>query len=326
MQIPFPQRLASMQWEPLPLSRLPGVTLWAWYRPQSLPHGVSINVPPQLQAAYPMGLPFTFHDLLMSAGIAFQQFQAVSLYGGPWQPAAVFLGVLNHGVPVVAAGVLAEIRLTVFEHVPPVIPMPPAEFKNEDSAMNLDETVPATSSQMYDRMESSWKKCIQMERQMTGLRQKLSGTLSSLNKLDRELTPEERLAADREDKDNWEDARRWVRDLASKCHREIKQFDIGMTSSAGHRSSIQSFYEEIIEPRRPCDQLEAHRRDFQVYLKGMTCLQRAMVAAASAASQNGLQRSQRVLSTLQKKIQERRRRRREPLGATNMDKSCRKKR
>ena len=40
---------------------------------------------------------------------------------------------------------------------------------------------------------------MQMERQMTVLRKKLASTIKTLGKLDRDLGPDERLAADRED-------------------------------------------------------------------------------------------------------------------------------
>ena len=52
-------------------------------------------------------------------------------------------------------------------------------------------------------------------------------------------------------------------------------------------------------------------------------LQRAMNTAIQAATQNGTARSQRITGTIQRKIQERRRRLREPIGGTNMDRSCR---
>lgn len=318
-----------MQWEPFPIARVPGLMLWAWFRPAHLPSGMTIRIPPEVVVAYPAGMPFTINDVLMSAGVAFNQFQAVSLFGGAWQPFAAFCPYLNHAVPGVAPGFVAEIALSLIEQTPmqaAFVLFPDSASLGDEGDPEFDESQPTTQAQFYDRIESTWKAAIQMERQMTGTRQKLSGLLNSLNKLDRDLTPEERLSADREDKDNWEDARRWARDLAAKCHREIKQFDIGMTSSAGRRNQMAQIYEQVIEPRSPCNELETHHRDFQTYRKDMSSLQRAMTSAVQAASQNGTQRSQRVLSSIQKKIQERRRKMREPVGGTNMDKSCRRKR
>ncbi|MCR9201574.1 MAG: hypothetical protein NXI04_23265 [Planctomycetaceae bacterium] len=309
------------------IPRVPGLTLWAWFRPHQMPSGVRIGIPPEVCQRYPAGLPFTMADLLLSAGIAMPQFQAVSLFGGAWQPAAAFAVYLNQPVPVPAGNARSEIGLLAVEQAPVAggfVSPPMAGFDTTD-AVDPMESAPTTSGQMYDRIETAWKSAIQMERQLAGVRQKLSGMLNSLNKLDRELTPEERLSADREDKDNWEEARRWSRDLAAKCHREIKQFDIGLTSAAGRKNSMQAFYEQVIEPRQPCSELETYRREFETYRKDMVNLQRAMTSAVQAASQNGTQRAQRVLSSIGRKIRERRRRMREPVGGTNMDRSCRRK-
>lgn len=319
-----------MQWELMTIARIPGLSVWSWYRPQHLPSGMTVSIPRDLIQSYPAGLPFTVADLLIAAGIPMPQFQAVSLFGGVWQPAATFAPYLNQAVLVPATAARLEIGLLVLEAamVPTVsvplmsVPGPIQDVADFDAGV---DSATATTGQMYDRIESSWKSAIQMERQLAGVRQKLSGMLNSLNKLDRELTPEERLSADREDKDNWEEARRWARDLAAKCHREIKQFDIGMTSSAGRKNSMQAFYEQVIEPRQPCSDLETYRREFETYRKDMVNLQRAMTSAVQAASQNGTQRSQRVLGSIGRKIQERRRRMREPVGGTNMDRSCRRK-
>lgn len=330
MQIPFLQRPVSQQWEPLPVARVPGLILWAWFRPQHLLSGMTIGIPPAVVSASVTGFGFSVNDLLLSAGVMLQQFQAVSLFGGQWQAVGAFGPFLHHAVPAVPPGVAPQIALSFFE--PMMAPAvtaahPPFAVAAVDVLDDdLDQSPPTSNAQLYDRIESSWKAAIQMERQMTGTRKKLSGLLSALNKLDRDLTPEERLSADREDKDSWEDARRWARDLAAKCHREIKQFDIGMTSGAGRRNLMAQVYEQVIEPRKPCSELDTHHRNFQTYRKDMTSLQRAMTSAVQAASSNGTQRSQRVLSSIQKKIQDRRRRMREPVGGTSMARSCRRKR
>ena len=202
---------------------------------------------------------------------------------------------------------------------------PVAESSSESTAFGGAEISADDHKMMYDRIESAWRISLQMERQMAGLRQKLASMLNTLNKLDRELHPDERLAAERDDRDAWQDARRWVRDLGAKCHREIKNFDIGMTSAAGRRNSIEQMYREIIEPRTPCQQLEDIGREFEVYRKDMMNLQRSMQAALQAAGQNGTQRANRVLGVIGRKIRERRARMREPIGGTNMDRSVRRK-
>lgn len=307
-------------------------------------------IPGEVATSYPGGLPFSMSDLLIAAGIDPSQFLAVSLYGSPWQKAQTYFPYMNQAVPSSVQGAPSEIMLSVFEAAYPAFPVaqPPmvlptaglqqgwgeqggsAIMTSNAMAADCDETddVGAVSAgkSLYDRIEASWKAAVQMERQMTGLRQKLSTLVNTLSKMDRDLSPEERLAADREDKDAWEDARRWVRDLAGKCHREVKAFDIGMTSSAGKRNWMEQTYQTVIEPRAQSAELDTYRREFETYRKDIMNLQRTMNAAIQAATQNGTSRAQRVTGSIQKKIQERRRQMREPIGGTNMDRSCRRRR
>ncbi len=188
-----------------------------------------------------------------------------------------------------------------------------------------DSGTPLTDDMMYLRIEAAWKGARQIERQTTGLRQKLGSMQAVLGKLDRDLSPDERLASDREDRDDWADVRRWLRDLQAKCHREIKAFDIGMTSGAGGRRHLEDVFLTRIEPRAAAGQLEVYRAEFEQFRKDMVSLQRAMNAALQAASLNGTQRAQRILGKIAGKIREMRARNREPLGGTNIDRTVRKK-
>ncbi len=309
------------------------MAVWAWYRPPHLPTGILFRIPPELAAASPAGFPFSLLDLLTAAGIDPVRIHSASIFGGEWQPAAVLSGCLALAVPAVPPGAPAELAVNVSEDTgPPIaggtvqpasaapaVPGPPAHSAAVPAAQTEEQRL------LYDRLESSWKNCVQMERQMTGLRQKLASMLNSLGKLDRDLTPEERLASDREDRDAWHDARRWIRDVSAKCHREIKSFDIGMTSAAGRRNVIEQYYEQVIAPRVPSAELDTIRRALETYRKDMTTLQAAMNAALQAAGQNGTQRAQRVLGTIRRKIKARRARMREAIGGTNIDRSVRRK-
>ena len=357
------QRQPSSQWEPLAIDRLPGLVLWAWFRPAALPSGIMISIPPELIQNSPTGFPISLADILSAAGVYPQQFQAVALFGGIWQPAAVVAAFVNHPLPPVPPGGRAEILISFFE--PVLMPMPmaimpmPQEYNriasepgslqatasaeddldeclnsasvdwNEELAEDLefeDAGELLTDDTMFNRIEALWKSATQLERQMTGLRQKLSAMQTALGKMDRELAPDERLASDREDRDEWNDTRRWIRDLQSKCHREVKAFDIGMTSSAGGRHYLENIFTTIIEPRIKSSKLAQYRTEFEKHRKDMVSLQRGMVAALTTSAQNGTQRAQRVLGKIARKIRELRARNREAIGGTNMDRSVRRKR
>lgn len=333
----FFQSAPSTGWMPLPIARVPGLAVWVWYRPAQLPEGLLIAVPPDVAAAWPGGLPFCLQDLLIATGVDPTLVHSVSLYGGPWQPQPAVLTWLQQPLPPVAPGLSNEIAIGIMNPaaVPAGIPAPmpnvtEAEVYADDFTDTFDDTEeeadPAGAERsIYDRIESAWRAAIQMERQMAGLRQKLNSTLTQLQKLDRDLRPDERLAADREDRDAWHDARRWLRDMAAKCHREIKSFDIGMTSAAGRRNWMEEQFEQVIKPRQPAGDLETVQREFETYRKDMVSLQKNMQAALQAGSTNGVQRANRVLGVVARKIRERRAKMRQPLGGTNMDRTARRK-
>ena len=97
------------------MARLPGIVLWAWYRPAHLPSGVVVSIPPELLTAFPAGFPMTLGDVLTAAGVPPQQFQAVSLFGCEWQSASLFASVVNHPIPGVPTGCPPEIAIAVGE-------------------------------------------------------------------------------------------------------------------------------------------------------------------------------------------------------------------
>ena len=346
------------------MARLQGVVLWAWYRPAHLPSGVVVSMPAELLTAFPGGFPMTLGDVLTATGVPPQQFQAVSLFGCEWQSASVFAPFVNHPLPVIPEGGRAEIVIAVAEQqvmmpMMPFVSMPHSgttmfgtdtipmladanafagqqavhpDLLSEDVNQSFaddsdfeDNSAPLTEDMMYLRIEAAWKGARQIERQTTGLRQKLGSMQAVLGKLDRDLSPDERLASDREDRDDWADVRRWLRDLQAKCHREIKAFDIGMTSGAGGRRHLEEVFLTRIEPRAAAGQLEGYRAEFEQFRKDMVSLQRAMSTALQAASLNGTQRAQRTLGKIAGKIREMRARNREPLGGTNIDRTVRKK-
>ena len=328
MHIPFLHCPPSAQWEPLSILRIPGLTLWVWYRPHHLPFGVMVSVPPEVQAAFPAGFPFTLADVFLAVGVEPVMVHSVSFFGSEWQAAEMFGPYLNHTMPPVVAGTRPEIAIQVSQQAIPVVnvvtPPIPVDGANPDRSV-AEQAGPAGQKMIYERIDNSWRSCIQIERQMTGLRQKLASVMAALGKLDRDLSPDERLAAEREDRDAWQEARRWVRDLGTKCHREIKSFDIGMTSAAGKKKTIAELYDQVIKPRAPSKELTNIRREFEVYRKDMGNLQKSMQSVFHAAGQNGTQRAHRVLSAIRKKIRERRAAMRDPIGGTNVDKSVRRK-
>jgi len=171
------------------------------------------------------------------------------------------------------------------------------------TTVNVESPPAETSSStnvsgQFGRLEADWKACLGIERQLTGMRKQLSGVLGRLNSLDRDPRPDESLGADRESKDQWQDARRWVRESASKVSRCIKAHDIGATSGAGRRNMILAIYEQAAEQGDAAGDLGQSRHEIEVYRRELMNLFNNMTSALQGANTNGVQRAQRVLSKI----------------------------
>lgn len=331
-------RPASTQWELLPPLNAAGISgVCVWYWPPSSPDSIVVSfaaVANQFKGL--ASLPVTMAELLWASGIGLGQISRISLFGGEWQSASVFPPYLHQPLPHPGEAGRWEILFQLLSETQ-IAEAPPvgSEDFDEYSEDLFDDSSPwgtasaagqpMTEGMMFERIEAAWKTCLQVERQLQGVRQKLAAMIASLGKMDRDLTPDERLASDREDRDAWSDARRWLRDLSAKCHRELKSYDIGITSGAGRRHWMEETFQQVIQPRVATAELDRFQREFETYRRDMINLQKSMVAALQAGSQNGTQRAQRVLGIIAGKIRERRARNREALGGMNIDKSCRSK-
>ena len=61
-------------------------------------------------------------------------------------------------------------------------------------------------------MEADWFACQVLEKQLLLARKQLTAALGRLAALDRDLSPEERLHGDRQDKSDWQEVRRSLKD------------------------------------------------------------------------------------------------------------------
>ncbi|MCA9049972.1 MAG: hypothetical protein KDA89_14650, partial [Planctomycetaceae bacterium] len=200
-QVLFLHRPPSAQWEPLVPDQRSGMQLWVWFRPAHLPTGLVVSVPDQVVNACPDGLPFTLADILNAAGVPFQLLGGVSIFGAEWQPPAALLPLLNHALPSTSRN--GRFEICVQTMVPGMYPSPMpeaypagldaaawADAVGEDGITDFPEDdiasgQPLTEGMMFERIESAWKVCLQVERQLQGVRQKLSAMIAALGKLDR---------------------------------------------------------------------------------------------------------------------------------------------
>jgi hypothetical protein len=256
---------------------------------------VAVTIPPEVIGIPGAVLPFSLVQLIHAVGLTWEQLVSVSFYGGPWQPAALWEATAAEFLrrPVAAANV--QILLLAGQKV---VAVPQTQPVSEPSTAEETSQPTAPGSGQFARLESEWRACQGMERQLAAMRKQLAAVLGRLGGLDRDLRPEENLVADRLDKDAWQDARRWIREAASKIHKCIKAHDLGITSAAGRRNIIQERYDQSAENASAVGDFGSCLHDVEVYRREMTNLHNSMGSALQAANTNGIQRAQRVLSRI----------------------------
>jgi len=294
--VPFSERPASSNWEAITVPGTSGVSCRAWFRPETLPAGVAVTLPPELSASTAPVLPFSLLQIIAAVGVSWEQLASVSLYGGQWQSAATCQPLAGQQLESPAAGASPQILLAVIDSQIVHSPSAPAPAA---------ATEQSSSTGLFNRVETEWKACQGMERQLSGLRQQLSLVFGRLGSLDRDLRPEERLAADRIDQDDWQDARRWIRDASSKVHRCIKAHDIGVTSAAGRRNVIQQTYDQASATQKATGDLSTCLHEIEIYRKELANLFHSMSSALQVANVNGIQRAQRILSRIAARVRAR---------------------
>lgn len=306
--VTFFERPASTSWEVLPIPGVEGVSCWAWYRPEHLPFGVVVSVPLELIQEPGAPLPFSLFHLVHGVGLPWEYLESVSLYGGEWQPATFWNTMAGDRLPPPTDSTQNQIVLlsrNISGTVPTTQSMTAVPSSESGSASAAPPTASAATTQ-FGRLEADWKACLGLERQLSGMRQQLSGVLGRLGALDRDLRPEENLAADRVDKEAWQDARRWIRDASSKVQRCIKAHDIGMTSAAGHRNVIQQTYEQAAANVGSSGDLSSARHEVEVYRRELSNLLSSMNSALQGANANGIQRAQRLLTKISAQVRQKR--------------------
>ncbi len=308
----FAARPASTTWEQIPLPGSAAGCCWAWFKPPTAPECVVLRLPEQIFPAG-HGVPaVTARQLLQAAGIEPGQVTGWTVYGTPVDVRGL-AAVLDLPIPPLAAA--AEPEICVYAAGLPPQPaanvLPPAASGGE-------------LSHVFDQIDTDWTLSLLLEKHLVLLRKQLSGMLTRVTTLDRDLSPEERMHGDRQAKNDWQEARRWLKDSAAKLVRYIKEHDTGETSNAGKREWFHSTYDQIVLPRRPVDNLLQIQRNFESHRKRLQILQTNMTTALQFAGSDGERRAQQVLERVARSVRDSRakargRRENEPIRKKHLD-------
>lgn len=306
----FSTRPPSIQWEPVPLTPEGQITLWVWFKPPHAPNSVALQIPVDFWQHPATCSRLTIRQLTVAVGI--ERLQGWTVFGQyyPWDGRTAEW--LEIPLPPPAAGVEPSVILwelpaslpinhpsaTIIPGLAgPANPTPGGTQPSGDVAMLLEQ------------MEYHWNGILQIESDLRRVRMQLEQSVSRLSSLNRDLSSDEALAADNNDKKDWQDARRWLRDCAGGLSRSIKEIDVGLLSGAGQRNRFQDLVTQHIKPRIPFADMPQAAIDFEMFHKSARNVLIAAQSALSKGSADGERRANAVLRKIGAKIRARRSRR-----------------
>jgi hypothetical protein len=280
----FSTRPPSVAWEPVSLPDAPGQAAWVWFRPAHAPDGLVLQIPEETRRAVAGGL--TMRRALAAAGVHPAEVAGWSLRGATYDAQGGANPLLDQPLPPLPAED-ADILVRIRAMPPPG----PAGF-----------ALAGGFSELFAAIEADWNAILQIETNLAMARQQLNGLGARLHSLNRELSPDERVASDSLDKRDWHDARRWLRDGISQVARLLRDHDIGVTSAAGMRNRFEQIYADFVVPRRPFEDLPRAQREFEAHRKMVQHLLSGMQQTLTNTSRDGEQRAQQILTRIAGKV------------------------
>jgi hypothetical protein len=315
----FAARPPSPGWEQIAPPENPQNYAWAWFKPPQVPHGLILRVPDELYATNPqLAAQWTLRKLLWVAGIDPSCVATWHIQGAVYDAMNGASPLLDAPIPPPITGIDPQIVVAIQPPmmVPPMVPamMPPQAphmMPAPAVPVAMSQATPAPSNlppgpleEIFMDIETDWRAAVEIERDLVRLRKQLIDMMGRLKNLNRDLTPLERIHSNNQDRKDWVDARRWLRDSESKCWRCTKDHDIGDTSAAGQRKWFEETFEKFVVPRIPFDNMEQAHREFVNHRKLVQTLHNNMSNAYSMAGIDGERRAQSVLARIAVKIRE----------------------
>lgn len=269
--------------------------LWVWFKPATAPQTVLVRVPHELWRDAGWRGRLTMRAVLQAVAIDPREVAYWSLYGATYDAQFGANPVLDMSLPEPPPNV--DSTIAVFMAAMPVAAaaaMPGMAWA--PAPMAAPGTVSGEAS--FVQMDSDWNACLVLEVQAAGAASQLNALALRINSLNRDLSPEESRLAAQQDKRDWQETRRFLRDAAARLSRVQKDQQLGITSVAGKRNWFESTYEQHVVPRRPFEGMEQAQREFELYRKTLQTLVNNMTAAIASATQDAERRAQTVLNNI----------------------------
>lgn len=313
----FAARPPSTAWEPITLPEQAGCVLWAWFKPASAPADILLHVPAESHAACG---PISLRRALQMLGVPVEATLSWSVQGATFLTQAGANPLLDQPLPSPGPWGDPAISVRVFPQAagaaaapPPGVPLAAPQVPALPMATPPTAGHPAAGDYSDERalqaFEADWHALLTLETQLAAARKQLGALQGQLQSLNRDLSPDERLAADNQDNKDWQDARRWLRDALASVSRWIRDHDIGMVSAAGNRNHFEQIYEQYVVPKRAFPGLASACQEFDQHRKTAQHLLIQMQSAHQNASRDGVTRARQVLGRIAAKVRKAREKR-----------------
>lgn len=309
----FLQRTPSAAWEPVPLPTQPQVVVWGWYKPMPAPNSVVLQLPPELWQAGVSAEQLTLRTMVQATGV--DTLIGWTLYGQQLPLTEETMAWLTAKLPMSQAG--GDQQLILWSPaVAPVIAMPvlPADAMalTVSTEVSLPDGLSLTTTggellpgenpgPYFELIEFFWTNILYIESDIRRARIQLDQMISKIGALNRDLNFEELYAADSADKQQWQDARRWLRDAAASLSRSTKEIDVGLMSSAGQRNQFLEIYENYVKPRIPFPGIKQSANEFEMHHKSVKNVLAAATVALHKGSSDGERRANAILARIHQK-------------------------
>jgi len=297
-------RPPSQTWEQVLIGDGSKRFVWMWFKPPTVPQGLIIRVPEDNSPAH--GL--TLRSVLPFAGVDPTWVVMWQVYGMTYPGMNGTNPLLDQSIPAPVVGQDPSIVIFVgtpqpsFMPIPPMIPL--ASMPITSPVGQTATSIQDNAAEVLERLDIEWNAAMDVEKDLDRLRKMLVDMMSRLKSLNRDLNPDERLYSSREDKQDWLDARRFLRDSDNRLRAAVKEFDIGDPSSAGHKRYYEGLHAQFVVPRVPFDGMEQALIGFEFYRKLLTTLHGKMNSVYLAAQSNAERRAQMVLARIANKVRE----------------------
>jgi len=303
-RVAFATRPASATWETIQLPTNPPRTFWVWFKPQHLPTAIVVQIPPDADAGTAL-VPVTARYLAQMLGVDPVCVPMCSLFGFSFPGQSGAAPYFDQAITEPPAG--ADPNIVIYVDPPP-LQAAPAYFPepvddDADSEFSEDQI-----EEIFESMDRDWKGSVQAERQLQSLLKQLLDLQVRLGTMNRDLGTDERLYCDRADQDDWQEARRALRDAATRLARYIKEMAAGETVYAGKKRWFDNIRKTYVVPRVTFDGMESARKEFEVYRSTMQNLVSRMQSAYHHGRQEGEVRANQVLSRIASKVASKNRR------------------